>query len=334
MKKSLKIALVGLGFIGTPYARILHELPIAELVAVADIDGARVKAAAERYNCAGYTNYKDMLDKEKIDAIAITVPDEYHAEVSLYAAEKGIDVLLEKPIAHTVEDSQKIINKFKEAGPRLMIAHTLHFDARYVKLKEAVHNGELGELIHLFFKRTNPRHNPERLGGKVSIFHYIGIHDFDMLCACAQSKPVRAYCQMVSKVHKGRGCEDTIFATVNFENGALGVIELCWALPNNKALIIPCFAEVVGVDGVAYLEIMNQGVTVITEDSFWYPDPFIGAEYNGRQYGLLRDKIEHFITATINDEPYVVDTQNAFTALKVVEACRKSIQTGLPVNIE
>jgi len=333
LKDKLRMAVVGLGFIGEPHTRIVHELPNTELVAVSDINESFTTSASKRYNCAGYTNYKEMIDKEQIDAISITVPDEYHAEIAIYAADKGLDVLLEKPIAHTIADSQKIIDRFNGSKERLMIAHTLHFDPRYVKLKESVHSGELGELIHLFFKRTNPRHNPIRLGGKVTIFHYIGIHDFDMLCACAQSKPIRAYCQEVRKVHKDRGCEDSIFAIVNFENGALGVVELCWALPNNPALVIPCYAEVVGVNAVAYLEIMNQGVTVVNENSLWYPDTIMGPEYNGRIYGILRDEIEHFAAATLRGEPYIVDTQNAFTALKVVDACRKSIQTGLPVDI-
>lgn len=331
--EQLKIGVIGLGFIGSLHARILHELPEACLAAVADINAAAVSEFSERYACRGYTDYKEMLDKEKPDAVSITVPDELHEETAVYAAQKGIAILLEKPLAKTAAESQRIIDAAQKKGARLMVAHLLHFDPRYAQLRDAIKANTLGDMIHMYLKRTNPRQNPERLHGKVSVFYYIGIHDFEFLCACMPGKPVRAYCQMVQKVNKDLGCEDTVAAIINFDHGALGIIELCWAMPNNTALGINTCVEATGTSGAGYVQIMDQGISIVTKSSVIYPDTLHWPEYNGRIQGDLKEELAHFVSATKYGKPYIVDTQNALMAVKVVEACIESIRTGMPVNI-
>lgn len=334
MAEQLKVGVIGLGLIGSLHARIVHEAPHAELVAVTDISAETAKKYGELFSCNYYTDFKKMCDEEALDIVCICTPDEYHLENAAYAAGKGINLLIEKPLAKTEVEAREIVRVAEAAGVRMMVAQLLHFDPRYAKLKEAVQEGRIGDLIHMYFKRTNPRANGRRLGGKVSIFHFIGVHDIDMMCWCARSKPVRAYCQRVSKINADIGCEDTVMAIINFENGAVGNLELCWALPQNSALGINTYAEVVGVEGAAYVNIiMDQGVSLITKDEVIYPDTLNWPEYNGSILGDLKEEIHHFITATQKGLPYIVDTENAITAVKVIEACFKSIETGLPVDI-
>lgn len=333
MAEKLRFGVIGLGLIGSLHARILFEAPHAELTAVADINGVTAKEFGERYSCSSYTDFRRMCDEEELDAVCICTPDQFHLENAAYAAQKGLHMLIEKPLAMTEAEAREIVHAADSAGVRMMVAQLLHFDPRYAKLKEAVRDGQIGDIIHMFFKRTNPRTNGRRLGGKVSIFYFIGIHDFEMMCWCARCKPVRAYCQKVSKVNADIGCEDTIMAIVNFENGAVGTVELCWGLPENSALGINTYAEVVGLSGAGYVNVMDQGVSVITKDHVYYPDTLNWPEYNGSILGNLKEEIHHFISATQNGQPYIVDTENAITGVKVIEACFKSIETGLPVDI-
>jgi len=333
MLTKLRVGVIGLGLIGSLHARILSETPNAELISVADINETIVRETGKKYACNFYTDFKSMCDNEDLDAVCVCTPDQFHPENAIYAARRGLHLLVEKPLAQTEISANQIVAAANEAGVRLMVAHLLHFDPRYVKVKEAVEQGVIGDIIHMFFKRTNPRSNGRRLGGKVSIFYFIGVHDIEMMCCYAKSKPVRAYCQRVSKVNSDIGCEDTIMAIVNFENGAVGTVELCWALPENTALGINTYAEIVGVDGVGYVDIMDQGVSIITKDNLYYPDILNWPEYNGRMMGNLKEEINHFVTATLAGDPYIVDTGNAITAIKVIEACFKSIESGLPVDI-
>ena len=334
MSTLLRVGVTGLGLIGSLHARIVFEAPHAQLVAVTDIRGDTAKEHGVLYNCSHYTDFSEMCDKESLDAVFICTPDEFHLENAAYAAKKGLHLLIEKPIAKTEAEARQIVQAVKTAGVRMMVAQLLHFDPRYAKLKEAVSDGQIGELIHMYFKRTNPRANGRRLGGKVSIFHFIGVHDIDMMCWCAQSKPIKAYCQRVSKINADIGCEDTVMAIVNFENGAIGTLELCWALPQNSALGINTYAEVVGTEGAGYVDMtMDQGVSLVTKDQVIYHDTLNWPDYNGSILGNLKEEIHHFITATQKNLPYIVDTDNAITAVKVIEACFKSIETGVPATI-
>ena len=103
----LRTGVVGLGLIGSLHARIVYEAPHAQLVAVTDINGSTAKEYGERFSCNYYTDFREMYDKEKLDAVCICTPDEFHVENAVYAAQKGLQILLEKPIAKTKPRREK-----------------------------------------------------------------------------------------------------------------------------------------------------------------------------------------------------------------------------------
>lgn len=332
--KKLRVGVVGLGFIGALHARIMHELPNVDLVAVSDLRGDVADDTAKKYSCKAYIDYNAMMKAEALDAVSVTLPDELHPEAAICAAEHGLSVLLEKPIAKTAAEGKRILDACARCGTRLMVAQVLQFDPRYAQLRDAIKADRLGEIVHMFLKRTNPRASAERLNGRASIFHYIGVHDIEMMCTYAQSRPVTVYCKMVSKINAEYHSEDSVFATVTFENGALAVIELCWALPNNSALGINTYVEVVGSKAAGYVSIQDQGISIVTPEAVEYPDTLHWPEYNGQVLGDLKEELAHFITATLSGAPYIVDNQNALMAAKVIDACFASIASGMPEAIE
>lgn len=332
--KQLRVGIIGLGFIGQLHARIAFEQPEISLETVSDIRPDVAEKFARQFNCQGETDFEKVLENPKIEAVFITVPDPLHEEIAIKALENGKAVLLEKPAAPTANAVERILNAVKKNNGRLMIAHILQFDPRYAQLRDEIQNGKLGEIIHMFFRRTNPRANAKRSGKNASIFHYIGVHDFEMMCCYAQSKPIRTYCRRVMKVNREIPSEDSIFATVDFADGAVAVIELCWALPDNTALGINTYAEVAGTRGAGYVNIFDQGVSIYTESGIQYPDTLHWPEYNGMILGDLKEEIAHFARATLNNQPYIVNNENALMAAKIIDGCFQSIETGLPVNLE
>ncbi|AYO29203.1 gfo/Idh/MocA family oxidoreductase [Biomaibacter acetigenes] len=333
MSGKLNMGVIGLGLIGGLHARIISELPHTELVAVADINEEAAKKTAQSYNCDFYTDYNELLARKDIDAVSICVPEEYHVAPAVEAAKTGKHILMEKPIAKTCKEAMEIKKAAEDAGVRLMVAHVLRFDPRYQQLYKSIEVGQIGEPVHLYLKRTNPAASAKRLKGRVSIFYFLGVHDVDLMLWYAGSKVKRVYAQKVSKVNADINSEDTIMAIFNFENGAIGCLELCWALPNNTALGIVTSAEVVGTKGAGYVEICDQGLTIYTENNVFYPDTLHWPEINGKICGNLRDEISHFAEATLKGTPYVVPTDSAIKAVEVIEACFKSIETGLPVDM-
>lgn len=333
-KEKLRVGVIGLGFIGALHARVMYELPNVELVAVSDLRGEVARATADRYACAAYTDYEAMMNAESLDAVSITLPDELHPEAAIRAAEHGLHVLLEKPIAKTAAEAKTILGAVGRAGTRLMVGQVLQFDPRYAQLRDAIRAGRIGEITHMFLKRTNPRSSAARLNGRASIFYYIGVHDIEMMCTYAQSRPVTAYCKMVSKINAQYHSEDSVFATIGFENGSVAVIELCWALPNNSALGINTYVEVVGSEAAGYVNIQDPGVSIVTPQAVEYPDTLHWPEYNGQILGDLKEELAHFAAATLSGAPYIVDNQSALTAAKVIDACFASISSGMPEAIE
>lgn len=334
MDKKLGMGVIGLGLIGGLHARIISELPNANLVAVADINEGLAKRTAEQYNCDFYTSYEEMLKRDDIDAVSICVPEEYHVEPAIATANAKKDILIEKPIAKTYKEALQIKEAADRAEVRLMVAHVLRFDPRYQQLHESIAKGEIGEPVHLYLKRTNPSAAAKRLKGRVSIFYFLGVHDVDLMLWYAGSNVKRVYAQKVSKVNADINSEDTIMAIFTFENGAIGSLELSWALPDNSALGIVTAAEVVGTKGAGYVDIREQGLTIYTESNVLYPDTLHWPEINGKIYGDLKEEIAHFVEATISGNAYVVPTEGAMNAVKVIEACFKSIETGKPVEVD
>lgn len=334
MDKKLGMGVIGLGLIGSLHARIISELPNAKLVAIADINEDLAKKTARQYCCDFYTGYEELLRRDDIEAVSICVPEEYHVEPAVAAANAKKNILIEKPIAKSYKEALEIKEAVDKAKVRIMVAHMMRFDPRYQRLYQSIEKGELGEPVHLYLKRTNPSAAAKRLKGRVSILYFLGVHDVDIMLWYAGSKVKKVYAQKVSKVNVDISSEDTIMAICTFENGAIGCIELSWALPDNSALGIVTAAEVVGTKGVGYVDIREQGLTIFTESNVFYPDTLHWPEINGQIYGDLKEEILHFVEATISGEAYIVPTEGAINAVKVIEACLKSIETGNPVEVD
>lgn len=330
----LKIAVVGTGFIGALHARIIYECPQAELAAVADINGESAATVGAAYGCHSYTDLEQLLNMEETDAVDICTPEEYHLEAVRLAAAYGKHILLEKPAARTYQEALEIDRLAKTHDVRLMVAHLLHFDPRYVTLEEAVQRGELGEVVSMFFRRVNWKRTTRRLKGKVSFLYYMCVHDIEFMLSCnRETKPVKVYAQGVSKINAEVNQEDTAFLTVNFENGSLACIQVLWAMPENTAAILQTGAEVLGTAGMGYVDGRMQGVEIVTEQAVFHPDVLHWPEYNGRMQGDLKEEIHHFVDATLHEYPYLVDTGRAMEAVRIIEAALLSMKTGMPVTL-
>lgn len=334
MNKTLKVGVIGVGFIGEFHARIWNQLPQSELISVSDIDVKKAKKIAEKYNCKYYENYEDQLRDSPIDAVDICVPATNHLQPALASAKAKKDILLEKPFANSYEETEIITKAVQENKVRLMVAHSLRFDPRYVNLFELIKKGELGDPVHVKMKRYNPRTCLYRLTSRELLLHYLGIHDIDAMNWFVGSEITRIYAQSTSIVHKSKGIEDAVFAIMNFKNGAVGSLELSWALPATMPSGIYANVEFVGTKGAGFLEIPSQILSVYGEEGMISPDVLHWAELYGSITGVLKDEIEHFCSSILNKTEFAVSTNDAAKAIKVVDCILESIHTGKPIDLK
>ena len=174
----LNAGVIGVGNMGRHHARNYNEISATDLVAVSDIDPKVGKEVAERLKCKFYTDYREMLKKEKIDLLTIAVPTKLHKKVALDCIAKGIHILIEKPIAATVGEAKEIVQKAKQKGIKFTVGHIKRFNPAVLKLKEMIDRGELGELVMVATFRLGPAPTQIR---DANVVIDIGVHDIDIM---------------------------------------------------------------------------------------------------------------------------------------------------------
>ncbi len=145
--KRYRIGIVGCGSISHTHMHAYRTAFAADVVAASDIQEEKLKAFSEEYRVTGlYTDYKEMLDKENLDIISVCTLADSHCEITVAAAQRGVHVLCEKPMAIDLAEADKMIDACKEAGVKLAVDHHRRGDARYHKAKQLIADGAIGEL--------------------------------------------------------------------------------------------------------------------------------------------------------------------------------------------
>ncbi|RTE04864.1 Gfo/Idh/MocA family protein [Paenibacillus whitsoniae] len=197
----LKIGLIGLGFMGRThlenYARLEAEGVAIQVVALCDVDPEKLEGKAQAGNIdtgdsgldfnryAKYTSVAEMLEKEQLDMVDITLPTFLHKEISVQCLNAGVHVLCEKPMAGSVEECEAMIAAAEANGKQLMIGQCLRFWPAYVYLKDVIEKGTYGKVTSGFFYRggATPTWGPwlidkSKSGGALLDMH---VHDIDMI---------------------------------------------------------------------------------------------------------------------------------------------------------
>lgn len=331
--EKLRVGVIGAGFIGSLHARIYYENPLAELVAIADVNKDVARSIGEKFDCDYYDDYLNLINRDDIDAIDICVPEDFHVEVALAVANAKKNFLIEKPIAKTYKEAIEIIKAVEKNDVRIMVGQVLRFDPRYVQLNESIKQGELGTISSMSFRRINSSETPKRLKGKVSFFYYMGVHDIDwMLEYNKGATATEVYAKSNSIINKNLD-QDAVFVIVTFDNGSIGHLELNWSYPENGICGFKSTADIIGTKGAGFVNVQDQGLLMAFPEEAYYPDTLHWPEYNGRINGDLKEEINHFINATLEGKDYLVDTNNAVRSIAIIDAAMKSLRTGLPEQV-
>lgn len=232
----VRVALAGTGFIGEVHANSYANIENAELAAIISTTEEKGRNFAGKFGARYYPNLRELLQNEKIDCVDICTPTAFHTQMAVEAAESGLDILCEKPIALTLGDTDRMINAVEKANVKAMAAHTMRFWPEYVKAKEIVDSGVLGEPLHAFCTRlaaTPDWHKDswgfnEKLGGGASVD--LHIHDLDYLIwLFGKPKLVNA----VGVRNDSLGGISHITTNVSFESGKSALAEGGWAFSSS-----------------------------------------------------------------------------------------------------
>ena len=144
--EKVRLGLIGLGLMGTPHARILKKVEECDLVAASDVD-EKQKAVTEELGIKFYRSYEEMIEKESVQGVILALPNHLHAPIGITCAQKGLHLFVEKPIAQSVSEADRLIEAAKQNKVRILVGHQRRFSSLVEKAREIVTGGELGKLV-------------------------------------------------------------------------------------------------------------------------------------------------------------------------------------------
>jgi UDP-N-acetylglucosamine 3-dehydrogenase len=310
----LKVGVIGAGAMGKNHIRIYSEMPDVELAGISDIDKDLVESLAQQYDTKAYTDYKEML-ASGLDAVSIVVPTKMHRQVAIDAIEAGAHILVEKPIADTVENANAIIDKAKENDRLVMVGHIERFNPAVIKLKEIINSGLLGKIVSISTTRVGP-YNPRIRD--VGVILDIGVHDIDVISYLYGRDVNQVYAVAGADIHS---FEDHATIHMRYDHEFSGLVEVNWLTPHKVRKL-----TAVGVEGVAYLDYIDQ--TVELHDSDWVRK----AKVENKE--PLRNELEYFIDCINKGKQPSPSGTDGKHALKVSLAAISSYKEAKMIEIK
>src|SRR5262245_41282390 len=240
--KPVRVGLIGSQFITTIHLEALRSVPGAEIVAVTSATEAHVKGFAERHGIGRwFTDYRKMYEMPDLDLVVLGLPNDLHCDATVAAADAGKHVICEKPLCLNLAEADRMIEACRRAKVKLMYAEELCFTPKYVRLKQLVDEGALGE-VHLV-KQAEKHDGPhaawfwdvERSGGGVTMdmgCHAIEFFRWLLGRSGGKARVLSVYADMGTYVHGGRTRgDDSSTLVLKMEGGATAIAEESWIKP-------------------------------------------------------------------------------------------------------
>lgn len=357
-ERILKFGIIGTGWIAESHVESLKQMPDAKIVAAADLIPGKAEKFFEEYEVPGvrcYPSHKEMIDAEELDAVCVCTYNTTHAECAIYALEKGVNVLLEKPMTVTVEEAADIIRAEKKSGKMLSIGFQPRMDANMKKIKEIVESGELGKIYYIQTGGGRRRGIPnstfiEKKTAGIGALGDIGCYALDVvLNAIGYPKPLTVsgyksnFFGTNPKYNNPTDAarfdvDDFAAAFIRLEGDIIVDFRIAWAMhidtPGDTiimgtegALRIPstdCWNGSVGGPTKLYKDVAGSQVEIEipllpSEDSFG---------------GLFYKKLRSFMDAIKTNASAPVPSEQILYNQAIIDGIVKSAEAGHEINIE
>jgi UDP-N-acetylglucosamine 3-dehydrogenase len=327
----MRVALIGAGSMGRLHARVIAEFPETELAAIVDPDAAGDEIAY-RYRSHRVGSVDELLSSELPDAAIVAVPTSHHAEIATKLITAGVPVLIEKPIAATLEEAHALVALAKQQGVALTVGHVERFNPAVRALRDRLQAEELGRVFQVHTRRLSPF--PVRVGDTGAAFD-LATHDLDIMCDLAGT-PIRVSAEIDRRAHRTH--EDLLAATLRFESGAIGLLEVNWLTPTKVRQL-----TVTGERGMLVVDYLNQHLTLYEnahESASWPTlDIFDGVtEGNVVRFAInrvepLRAQLDAFLALVRDGASDSVTPADGVRALRLALAVVESGQRGETVQL-
>lgn len=325
--------IIGLGFFGEKHAEVASALPNINLRAVCSRSPERREEIQKRLEVPrAYGSYQELLADPGIVAVSIVTHVDEHEEPAIAALKAGKHVLLEKPMARTPAQCDRIIAAADKADRILMVAHICRFNPRYVVARDRIAAGEIGTVLSMYARRNIPAERSASVLEKIGPLLGDGIHDTDLMMWMSGARVDSVF----ALTHSYRNLKnpDMGWAMYRFDSGAVGVVESIWCLPKGTPFRIHEKLEIIGTQGAIYIHGSDMNLLVQNQHGIDCPDTLYWPEMHGTPVGALRDEMSYFADCVAGGmKPLVVTPAEARAAVAVLAAAEKSAQQGKVVKV-
>jgi predicted dehydrogenase len=250
--RDLRLGLVGLGSMGRNHLRVLGSAAGATLVALADPDPGALGAATAATGAQGFDEPLALIAEAELDALVIAAPTTTHLPLTLAAIDRGIAVLVEKPLAATPAEADRIVAAAAASGaPPVQVGHIERFNPAVLELGRLLGAGWLSTVFAITSRRAGPF--PARIRD-VGVTVDLATHDVDMLSWIAGERPVRVSAETAQRIHATH--EDLLFGLLSFPSGTVAMLDVDWLTPVKRRQL-----SVVGEEGLFELDYLTQRLT-------------------------------------------------------------------------
>ena len=342
----MRYGLIGCGRIAVNHIKAVINNKL-ELVAVCDIKDEAMEKLLSKFDLDNtlikkYNDYKEMITKEKLDLVSIATDSGQHAEIAIWCIDNHLNVIIEKPIAMSINDADLIIQKSNEKGVKVAACHQNRFNIAVQQMRTALINGRFGRLSHgsinIRWNRNQDYYNQATWRGKWesdggALMNQC-IHGIDLLRWMLGPEVIEVYGATRQQYHDYLEAEDVGIALVKFKNGTIGSIEgTVNVYPKNLEETLYLFGE----KGTVKL-----GGTSCNNIDVWDFENYVDGDDNNKEFKEATSNVygnghtslfADMIDSIKNNRQPLVNAIEGRNALEIVLAIYKSQKTGEPVKL-
>ena len=318
---------------GRNHLRVLAARDDVDVVAIADPDPDALRGAASPPGAQRFDEPLAMLAEAELDAVVVAAPTTAHLAIALAAIERGLPLLVEKPLAASSADGRRIARAARERGVPVQVGHVERFNPAVLELGRLLRDGWLSTVYAIASRRAGPF--PARIRD-VGVTVDLATHDVDMLSWVAGERPERVYAETARRIHGEH--EDLLFGLLHFPSGATGMLDVNWLTPVKRRQLV-----VVGEEGMFELDYLSQRLTFTRATDTTNPKLLGGyaptfegevAELPVAEAEPLAAEIEAFVRMARDGTDPQVDVEDGVWAIAIAEALLASASAHQAVRLD
>jgi predicted dehydrogenase len=323
---AVTVGVLGLGYWGPNLARNFDRLGETELRWICDAsDEARERWAPQFPSARVSADLDDLLADDQLDAVVIAAPVPFHADLAVRVLGAGKHCFVEKPLAQSVADAERVVAAAEQADRILMVGHLLEYHPGVRKLKEVASSGQLGDIRYIYGNRLNLG----KLRPDENALWSLGAHDVSVLLHLAEEEPSELHA--FGESYMNRPIEDVVFCYLRFPSGLMAHLHLSWLDPHKERRF-----TIVGSDKMATFDDMELEQKLVIYDKGFDQDYSSYGEYIARSGDVwsprisneepLRIECRHFAECVREGRTPISDGRNGLRVVRVLEGLQQSLE--------